>query len=208
MAYMFNIFNTLQGLFIFVFHCIGDEKVRAEYLRIIRCQTRAQAYGTARPWWSKSDSLSRSRTWEERHGKVYRRGTFQSKIETQGSVQRRANTTTGAEDVAFLERFDYKPPAEMTQMYEKVEDEYLQKNVEQTGAQFTGKNGANQTDSQKELKSCAPTLNQTSEESRKEHASVETGLTCSCKSASQSNLPDVIQTDYKENDIAKNDNTV
>lgn len=96
----------------------------------------------------------------------------------------------------------------MTQMYEKVEDEYLQKNVEQTGAQFTGKNGANQTDSQKELKSCAPTLNQTSEESRKEHASVETGLTCSCKSASQSNLPDVIQTDYKENDIAKNDNTV
>ncbi|PFX32156.1 Latrophilin-1 [Stylophora pistillata] len=211
MAYMFNIFNTLQGLFIFVFHCIGDEKVRAEYLRIIRCQTRAQAYGTARPWWSKSDSLSRSRTWEERHGKVYRRGTFQSNIDcskTQGSVQRRANTMTGPEDVAFLERFEYKPPPEMTHIFGTVEDEYLQENAEQTEAQLNEEKGENQTDGQNEPRSCTPTSNQTSEESRKEHASVETSLTCSCKSASQSNLPDVIQTDYKGNDIAKNDSTV
>lgn len=211
MAYMFNIFNTLQGLFIFVFHCIGDEKVRAEYLRIIRCQTRAQAYGTARPWWSKSDSLSRSRTWEERHGKVYRRGTSQSNIDcskTQGSVQRRANTMTGPEDVAFLERFEYKPPPEMTHIFGTVEDEYLQENAEQTEAQLNEEKGENQTEGQNEPRSCTPTSNQTSEESRKEHASVETSLTCSCKSASQSNLPDVIQTDYKGNDRAKNDSTV
>ena len=56
-------------------------QVRAEYLRIIRCQTRSQAYGTGRPWWNKSESFSRSRTWEERHGKG-RRSTLQSNIDS------------------------------------------------------------------------------------------------------------------------------
>lgn len=211
MAYLFNIFNTLQGLFIFVFHCIGDEKVRAEYLRIIRCQTRAQAYGVARPWWSKSDSLSRSRTWEERQGKVYRRSTLQSNIDCskpQGSIQRRTNTITRPEDFAFLERFVYKPPAEVTNIYGTVEDENLQKNVEQTETQLFEEQDENQTDGQNELGSCTPTLHQDPEQSRTEHVSLETGLTCSCNSASLSNLPDVIQTDYKENYKAKNDSTV
>lgn len=128
--------------------------------------------------------------------------------QTQGSVQRRANTMTGPEDVAFLERFEYKPPPEMTHIFGTVEDEYLQENAEQTEAQLNEEKGENQTEGQNEPRSCTPTSNQTSEESRKEHASVETSLTCSCKSASQSNLPDVIQTDYKGNDRAKNDSTV
>ncbi|CAH3156809.1 unnamed protein product [Pocillopora meandrina] len=211
MAYLFNIFNTLQGLFIFVFHCIGDEKVRAEYLRIIRCQTRAQAYGVARPWWSKSDSLSRSRTWEERQGKVYRRSTLQSNIDCskpQGSIQRRTNTITRPEDVAFLERFVYNPPAEVTNIYGTVEDENLQKNVEQVETQLFEEQDENQTDGQNELGSCTPTLHQDPEQIRTEHVSLETGLTCSCNSASLSNLPDVIQTDYKENYKAKNDSTM
>ena len=50
--------------------------MRAEYLRIIRCQSRAIAYGAARPWWSKSDSMSPSRTSEK-----IRRGTLQSNLE-------------------------------------------------------------------------------------------------------------------------------
>lgn len=29
MAYMFTIINSLQGLFIFLFHCVGNEKVTA-----------------------------------------------------------------------------------------------------------------------------------------------------------------------------------
>ncbi|KAL9950396.1 hypothetical protein ACROYT_G042884 [Oculina patagonica] len=37
MAYLFNIFNVLQGLFIFIFHCLADERIRAEYKRIISC---------------------------------------------------------------------------------------------------------------------------------------------------------------------------
>ena len=38
----------------------------------------------------------------------------------QGSIQRRTNTITRPEDVAFLERFVYKPPAEVTNIYGTV----------------------------------------------------------------------------------------
>ncbi|KAL4236327.1 hypothetical protein ACF0H5_004714 [Mactra antiquata] len=34
-AYLFTIFNSLQGLFIFVFHCVLNKKVRKEYQRFI-----------------------------------------------------------------------------------------------------------------------------------------------------------------------------
>ncbi|XP_043281212.1 latrophilin Cirl-like isoform X3 [Venturia canescens] len=36
MAYIFTILNSLQGLFIFVFHCVQNEKVRKEYRKFIR----------------------------------------------------------------------------------------------------------------------------------------------------------------------------
>ncbi|XP_044164145.1 adhesion G protein-coupled receptor L3-like [Acropora millepora] len=37
MAYLFNIFNALQGLLIFIFHCLADERIRAEYKRVLCC---------------------------------------------------------------------------------------------------------------------------------------------------------------------------
>lgn len=43
------------------------------------------------------------------------------------------------------------------------------------------------------------------EKRRKENAPVETGLTCSCVSGSQPNLPDVILNDSKDNDNTEND---
>ncbi|XP_014209550.1 latrophilin Cirl isoform X2 [Copidosoma floridanum] len=36
MAYIFTVLNSLQGLFIFVFHCVQNEKVRKEYRKYIR----------------------------------------------------------------------------------------------------------------------------------------------------------------------------
>ncbi|KAK7863093.1 hypothetical protein R5R35_004918 [Gryllus longicercus] len=39
MAYIFTVLNSLQGLFIFVFHCVQNEKVRKEYKKFIRRQS-------------------------------------------------------------------------------------------------------------------------------------------------------------------------
>ncbi|XP_073993795.1 latrophilin Cirl-like isoform X2 [Rhodnius prolixus] len=36
MAYVFTVLNTLQGLFIFVFHCVQNDKVQKEYRKIVR----------------------------------------------------------------------------------------------------------------------------------------------------------------------------
>uniref|UniRef100_A0A667Z2J6 Si:ch1073-186i23.1 n=1 Tax=Myripristis murdjan TaxID=586833 RepID=A0A667Z2J6_9TELE len=36
MAYLFTIFNTLQGMFIFIFHCLLQKKVRKEYSKCFR----------------------------------------------------------------------------------------------------------------------------------------------------------------------------
>ncbi|CAH0561842.1 unnamed protein product [Brassicogethes aeneus] len=36
MAYIFCVFNSLQGLFIFAFHCVQNEKIRKEYRKFIR----------------------------------------------------------------------------------------------------------------------------------------------------------------------------
>ncbi|KAF4071572.1 hypothetical protein AMELA_G00274890 [Ameiurus melas] len=36
MAYLFTVFNSLQGMFIFIFHCILQKKVRKEYGRCLR----------------------------------------------------------------------------------------------------------------------------------------------------------------------------
>ncbi|CAH1774964.1 unnamed protein product, partial [Owenia fusiformis] len=35
-AYIFTILNTLQGMFIFIFHCIMNEKVQKEYKKVVR----------------------------------------------------------------------------------------------------------------------------------------------------------------------------
>ncbi|GAB6032764.1 hypothetical protein CHUAL_011631 [Chamberlinius hualienensis] len=36
MAYVFTVLNSLQGLFIFVFHCLRNEKVQKEYRKLLR----------------------------------------------------------------------------------------------------------------------------------------------------------------------------
>ncbi|XP_029639842.1 adhesion G protein-coupled receptor L2 isoform X2 [Octopus sinensis] len=39
MAYIFNILNSLQGFFIFIFHCLLNDKVRKEYKKAIKSST-------------------------------------------------------------------------------------------------------------------------------------------------------------------------
>ncbi|XP_062413829.1 adhesion G protein-coupled receptor L2-like, partial [Pungitius pungitius] len=45
-AYLFTIFNTLQGMFIFIFHCLLQKKVRKEYSK---CFRQSQCCGTVPP---------------------------------------------------------------------------------------------------------------------------------------------------------------
>ncbi|XP_053395247.1 adhesion G protein-coupled receptor L4-like isoform X2 [Mercenaria mercenaria] len=45
-AYLFTIFNSLQGLFIFVFHCLLNKKVRKAYTRFIDYPGRTSSSGT------------------------------------------------------------------------------------------------------------------------------------------------------------------
>ncbi|WAR24907.1 AGRL2-like protein, partial [Mya arenaria] len=45
-AYLFTIFNSFQGLFIFVFHCVLNKKIRKEYQRFIDYKRRPTSSGT------------------------------------------------------------------------------------------------------------------------------------------------------------------
>jgi len=59
-----------------------------------------------------------------------------------------------------------------------------------------------------QLENFEPEMIQNSEESGRDIVPVETGLTCSCESASQPNLPDVILNDCNNLDKTKNDSEV
>uniref|UniRef100_A0A7N6AYV4 Uncharacterized protein n=1 Tax=Anabas testudineus TaxID=64144 RepID=A0A7N6AYV4_ANATE len=53
MAYLFTIFNTLQGMFIFIFHCLLQKKVRKEYSK---CFRQSQCCGALPPEGSHSSA--------------------------------------------------------------------------------------------------------------------------------------------------------
>lgn len=196
MAYLFNIFNTLQGLLIFLFHCIGDDKVRAEYLRIIRCQSRSTAYGAGRPWWSKSESISRSRTWEK-----IPRSTLQSNLETpkgtiDSSLHQRATLLSGAEYIAL--RQSLNRPVKVSTMDRITEDDCQQGNEElegQAGPRPTSPASESLIGGTSIHENNGITPIKVSEEPAAATEPVETSYTCSCEHSSQSNLPDVIQND-------------
>jgi len=65
LAYIFSILNALQGLFIFIFHCLIDPKIRQEYVRILKCQPRSEynevnGYSTSMRFRKLSTSLTNS----------------------------------------------------------------------------------------------------------------------------------------------------
>lgn len=203
MAYLFNIFNTLQGLLIFLFHCIGDEKVREEYLRLIRCQSRSDAYAVARPWWSKSDSISRSRASEK-----IRRSTLQSNLETpknsaNSTLEQRVTLLPGAEYIAMRQSLN-QPVRKMSGI---TEDDSQQCDEDrQIESQPSSQLAESLVDTSNSIGSEAVECRENSEENASNTEPVETGFTCSCERSSLLNLPDVIQKegqdDASSNDIA------
>ncbi|CAG2053339.1 unnamed protein product, partial [Timema podura] len=61
MAYTFTVLNSLQGLFIFVFHCVQNEKVHKEYRKFIRRHS----------WLPKCLRCSKHSHNKERHSSLY-----------------------------------------------------------------------------------------------------------------------------------------
>ncbi|XP_053739978.1 adhesion G protein-coupled receptor L2-like isoform X5 [Synchiropus splendidus] len=59
MAYLFTIFNTLQGMFIFIFHCLLQKKVRKEYSK---CFRQSQCCGALPPEAHSSAKTATSRS--------------------------------------------------------------------------------------------------------------------------------------------------
>ncbi|KAJ7383388.1 hypothetical protein OS493_028470 [Desmophyllum pertusum] len=118
----------------------------------------------------------------------------------------------GPEDVTL--QGGVNRPIEMSQMhmYGVIEDDSAPNNEETETQQQTmaAQQAECPTDSENQLENCEtePIQLKNAEEERTEDESVETGLACSCESASQSNLPDVIQNDCKDSDKAKTDNAV
>ncbi|XP_067308364.1 adhesion G protein-coupled receptor L2-like isoform X9 [Pseudorasbora parva] len=60
MAYLFTIFNTLQGMFIFIFHCLLQKKVRKEYSKCFRQSQCCSALPSEGPHSANKSSASRS----------------------------------------------------------------------------------------------------------------------------------------------------
>jgi len=95
MAYFFTIFNTLQGLFIFLFHCVGDEKVRREYRRVLCCIDPDKRYLLTKP----SDSSSNSKSESSSRSMKSQIGNFKAKNQTMsdsassvGTIESKRNT--------------------------------------------------------------------------------------------------------------------
>lgn len=94
MAYFFTIFNTLQGLFIFLFHCVGDEKVRREYRRVLCCHEEDKRYLLTKPSSSesgKSDSRSKSKRGHVDNFKG-KNQTMSDSADSLGTIESKRNT--------------------------------------------------------------------------------------------------------------------
>ncbi|XP_068677449.1 uncharacterized protein [Montipora foliosa] len=96
MAYFFTVFNTLQGVFIFLFHCVGDEKVRLEYRRVLCCIDPDKRYLLTKPSHSmsnsKSDSSSKSMKNQLNNFKAKNQTLSGSSSSEFGSIESKRNT--------------------------------------------------------------------------------------------------------------------
>ncbi|XP_078733101.1 adhesion G protein-coupled receptor L2-like isoform X6 [Lampetra fluviatilis] len=62
MAYLFTIFNSFQGMFIFIFHCILQKKVRKEYSKCLRHSDCCGGWGGDSSYNSSKNTNSRNST--------------------------------------------------------------------------------------------------------------------------------------------------
>ncbi|XP_057699316.1 adhesion G protein-coupled receptor L3 isoform X12 [Corythoichthys intestinalis] len=104
MAYLFTIFNSLQGMFIFIFHCILQKKVRKEYGKCLRTHCCSGK--------SVETSISSSKTTTSRTPGRYSTGSQvslpactpgrYSTAESQSRIRRMWNDTVRKQESSFI----------------------------------------------------------------------------------------------------------
>ncbi|XP_063219842.1 latrophilin Cirl isoform X2 [Bacillus rossius redtenbacheri] len=91
MAYIFTVLNSLQGLFIFIFHCVQNEKVRKEYRKFIRRHS----------WLPKCLRCSKHANSKERHSSVFMGSNGNPSAPNSHSTDSSALSPHGTSNISF-----------------------------------------------------------------------------------------------------------
>ncbi|XP_046406445.1 latrophilin Cirl-like isoform X4 [Ischnura elegans] len=91
MAYIFTVLNSLQGLFIFVFHCVQNEKVRKEYRKFVRRNS----------WLPKCLQCSKNSSSKERRSSFYAGSNGNPSAPNSHSTDSSALSPHGTSNISF-----------------------------------------------------------------------------------------------------------
>ncbi|XP_050991612.1 adhesion G protein-coupled receptor L2 isoform X3 [Labeo rohita] len=116
MAYLFTIFNTLQGMFIFIFHCLLQKKVRKEYSKCFRQSQCCTGLPSEGPHSVNKSSASRStaryssatqsrirRMWNDTVRKQSESSFISGDINSTSTLNQGQNSLTNSRDVSTMD---------------------------------------------------------------------------------------------------------
>ncbi|XP_058654244.1 adhesion G protein-coupled receptor L2-like isoform X2 [Onychostoma macrolepis] len=135
MAYLFSIFNTLQGMFIFIFHCLLQKKVRKEYSKCLRQSQCCTALPSEGPHSVNKSSASRStaryssatqsrirRMWNDTVRKQSESSFISGDINSTSTLNQGQHSLTHSRDVSTMDTLPLND--NFNNSYSQREDDY------------------------------------------------------------------------------------
>ncbi|XP_056598521.1 adhesion G protein-coupled receptor L2-like isoform X3 [Triplophysa dalaica] len=135
MAYLFTIFNTLQGMFIFIFHCLLQKKVRKEYSKCFRQSQCCGGLPSEGPHSSNKTSASRStaryssatqsrirRMWNDTVRKQSESSFISGDINSTSTLNQGQHSLTNSRDVSTMDTLPLN--GNFNNSYSLREDDY------------------------------------------------------------------------------------
>uniref|UniRef100_A0A8C1BY96 Adhesion G protein-coupled receptor L2b, tandem duplicate 1 n=1 Tax=Cyprinus carpio carpio TaxID=630221 RepID=A0A8C1BY96_CYPCA len=135
MAYLFSIFNTLQGMFIFIFHCLLQKKVRKEYSKCLRQSQCCSALPSEGPHAVNKPSASRStaryssatqsrirRMWNDTVRKQSESSFISGDINSTSTLNQGQHSLTHSRDVSTMDTLPLND--NFNNSYSQREDDY------------------------------------------------------------------------------------
>uniref|UniRef100_A0A673HDX3 Adhesion G protein-coupled receptor L2-like n=1 Tax=Sinocyclocheilus rhinocerous TaxID=307959 RepID=A0A673HDX3_9TELE len=135
MPYLFTIFNTLQGMFIFIFHCLLQKKVRKEYSKCLRqsqCCTSLPSegpHGVNKPSASRSTARYSSATqsrirrmWNDTVRKQSESSFISGDINSTSTLNQGQHSLTHSRDVSTMDTLPLND--NFNNSYSQREDDY------------------------------------------------------------------------------------